>query len=68
LILERWFAELRGERVHELYSLEQDQSVHGGLAEKDELRYMLEALLVQLMRKEILSEEEGQPILRRLLH
>lgn len=68
LLLEKWYAELRGERVHEPHSLEQDESAHRGLAEKDDLRYALEDLLVQLMRKGVLNEEEGEPILRRLLH
>jgi PilZ domain len=67
LLLEKWFGELRGERVHEPHTLEQDERAHCGLAEKDELRDALETLLVQLMRKEVLSEEEGEPILRRLL-
>jgi PilZ domain len=67
-LLEMWFSELRGERGHEPHTLEKDERAHCGLAEKDELRYALEALLVQLMRKEVLSEEEGEPILRRLLH
>jgi len=66
-LLEMWFSELRGERAHEPHTLEQDERAHCGLTEKDELRYALEALLVQLMRKEVLSEEEGEPILRRLL-
>jgi hypothetical protein len=68
LLLEKWFAELPRERAPEPHSLEQAETAHSGLAEKDELRYALEALLVQLMRKEVLTEEEGEPILRRLLH
>jgi hypothetical protein len=67
-LLEVWFSELRGERAHEPHTLEQDERAHCGFEEKDGLRYALEALLVQLMRKEVLSEEEGEPILRRLLH
>jgi hypothetical protein len=63
LLLERWFAELRGERVHEPYSLEQHETAHCGLAEKSDLRYALEGLLVQLMRKGVLNEEEGERIL-----
>jgi hypothetical protein len=67
-LLEMWFSELRGERVHQPHTLEQDERAHCGLTEKDDLRYALQALLVQLMRKEVLSEEEGEPILRHLLH
>lgn len=63
LLLERWLKELRGERIHEPRSLEQDEATHCGLEGS-----ALEALLVQLMSKGVLSEEEGEPILRRLLH
>lgn len=66
-VLEMWFSELRGERAQEPHTLEQDEQAHCGFEEKDGLRYALEALLVQLMRKEVLSEEEGEPILRQLL-
>ena len=67
LIIDKWFAELRGERAPDAHSLEQDERAQCGLTGKDELRYAMEALLVQLMRKEVLTEEEGEPILRHLL-
>jgi hypothetical protein len=68
LLLEQWFGELRAERIHDPHTLEQDDTSSCGLEEKGELRYALEDLLVQLMRKGVLTEEEGEPILRRLLH
>jgi hypothetical protein len=68
LRLEEWLAELRGERPHEPHSLEHDEPPPIEAVAKDPTRYALEELLVQLMRKGLLSEEEGQPILRRLLY
>jgi hypothetical protein len=67
LLLERWYAESRGERVHEPHLLEQEERRYCGPAEKSEDHYALEELLVKLMHKGVLTEEEGEPILLRLL-
>lgn len=65
--LEKWFAELRGEAPPELHLLaEEEQPLYRATA-KNEEHYILEELLVLMMRKGLLTEEEGEPILRRLL-
>lgn len=65
--LESWLHELSGEAPQETGALEQDERVLSENDLKDEQRYALEELLVLLMRKGLLAEEEGEPILRRLV-
>jgi hypothetical protein len=66
LTLEKWIHEVGGEVPPETYALEQDERV---LSENNvnEQHYALEELLIVLMRKGLLTEEEGEPILRRLI-
>ena len=66
--LESWFAELHGESDPAQYTLESDAEAFYGTNFKDDERYALEELLVLLMRKGLLTEEEGEPILKRLMH
>jgi len=66
-IVERWFAELRGEAAPEKHTLEQRESACDRNSLKDTDHYALEELLLLLMRKGVLTEEDGQPILRRLI-
>ena len=68
LLLGKWLKELRGEASREPHSLDQDETAHNRLDGKDELRLAFEALVVHLMSKEVLSEDEGDAILRRLLN
>ena len=67
LVLEKWFAESRAERAPEPHTLDENESLSCGRKNEGELRYAFEELLLQLMRKGVLDEEEGEPILRRLL-
>ena len=65
--LEKWFAELRGETQPEPHVLaDEEQPLYRATA-KNEEHYILEELLVLMMRKGVLTEEEGEPILHRLL-
>ena len=65
--LEKWFAELRGEAQPEPDVLaDEEQPLYWATA-KNEEHYILEELLVLMMRKGLLTEEEGEPILHRLL-
>ena len=64
-ILEEWFAELRGELQPELLA-DQEQPPYRATANTEE-HYVLEELLVLMMRKGLLTEEEGEPMLHRLL-
>jgi len=65
-ILEKWFAELRGELQPELLLPGEEQPPYRSTANAEE-HYVLEELLVLMMRKGLLTEEEGEPILHRLL-
>jgi hypothetical protein len=65
--LEKWFAEFRGEAQPEPHALaDEEQPLYRATA-KNEEHYILEELLVLMMRKGLLTEEEGEPILHRLL-
>jgi hypothetical protein len=67
LTLEKWFAELRGEtRPVPNVLADEEQPLYRATA-KNEEHYILEELLVLMMRKGLLTEEEGEPILHRLL-
>lgn len=66
-VLDRWFAELRGEVKPAPHTLSEVKDVQAANTSKTETEYALEELLVTLMRKGLLSEQEGEPILRRLL-
>lgn len=65
-ILEKWFAELRGELQPELRLADEEQPPYRATANTEE-HYVLEELLVLMMRKGVLTEEEGEPMLHRLL-
>jgi hypothetical protein len=67
-VLDHWFAELRGEVSSVPHSLDEFRDLQGSDTLRTETDYALKELLVTLMRKGLLSEEEGEPILRRLLH
>jgi hypothetical protein len=65
--IEKWFAELRGETQPEPQVLaDEEQPLYRATA-KNEEHYILEELLVLMMRKGLLTEEEGEPMLHRLL-
>jgi hypothetical protein len=65
--IKKWFSELSGETRPELrMSANAEQPLYRATA-KNEEHYILEELLVLMMRKGLLTEEEGEPILRRLL-
>ncbi len=69
-VLDHWFAELRGEvgpAPHTLDEVKEVKDIRASNLLKTETEYALEELLVALMRKGLLNEEEGEPILRRLL-
>ena len=67
LTLEKWFSELSGETqpVPNILA-DEEQPLYRATA-KNEEHYILEELLVLMMRKGLLTEDEGEPILHRLL-
>ena len=68
LILERWLAELRDESPHELSAakMEEEDNSSSPTAPKSGERYVIEELVVLLIQKHLLTEDEGETILRRL--
>jgi hypothetical protein len=65
--LQKWFAEIRGETQPEPTVLADEEQPLYRATVKNEEHYILEELLVLMMRKGLLTEEEGEPILHRLL-
>jgi PilZ domain len=66
-VLDHWFAELRADVRSTLHTLDEVKDVLPLNTLKRESDYALEELLLILMRKGLMTEEEGEPILRRLL-
>lgn len=66
--LDKWIREAHSGPVPKKYSLEPIELLCAGIEVKDAERFAVEELLVLLMRKGLLTTEEGEPILRRLLH
>jgi hypothetical protein len=64
-ILERWLAELRGDTLAAPTASEKDNS-SSMVAPRSGERYVIEDLVAMLMQKFLLTEDEGETILRRL--
>jgi PilZ domain len=65
--LEKWFGGTESESQPARYALESDAEPAAGKKSTSRDRYVLEELLILMMRKALLSEDEGQPILKKLL-
>src|SRR3989442_8940030 len=65
-ILEKWLAELSGELPPESETREQDKQARAEESLKEEQQYVLNDLIIALMRKGELSEPEGKAMLRKL--
>ena len=65
-ILEKWLAELSGELPPESETREQDKQARAEESLKEEQQYVLNDLIIALMRKGVLSEPEGKAMLRKL--
>jgi hypothetical protein len=66
-VLDDWLAELRGDVSPARHMLDKDRDGLRSNSVKTESDHALEELLVILMRKGLMTQEEGEPILRRLL-
>ena len=67
-VLETWLAELRGDISPEADALERDPpEVVEGRA-NGEQSYVLNELIIALMRKRVLTDAEGKAMLQKLLH
>ena len=67
-VLEQWLKELRGESSREATALEEDVAAHTDAASGSEPKYVLNELILTLIRKRVLSESEGNLLLKRLMH
>ena len=67
-VLEKWLAELRGEISPEAEALERDGPEHVEESVNGEHRYVLNELIIALMRKRVLTDAEGKAMLQKLLH
>lgn len=65
-VLKRWLSDLRGESLPELPIVENDARAHGGLVSENDERNATGDLVVLLTQKHVLTEDEGETILRRL--
>jgi len=71
-VIERWFAELRGEAPSEPLPAESPalpshaSSVSGSGVPKSDVHYVFEDLVVLLVQKHVITEDEGEAILRKL--
>ena len=65
-VLERWFAELRGDSPPEPPVVERNgQGAQAAALEGGE-RYAIEDLVILLTQRHVLTEDEGESILRRM--
>jgi PilZ domain-containing protein len=66
-VLEKWLAELRGEVSPEADALERDEPEHVEEKVNGEHSYVLNELIIALMRKRVLTDAEGKAMLQKLL-
>jgi PilZ domain-containing protein len=66
-VLEKWLAELRGEISPEAEALERDEPEQIEESVNGEQRYVLNELIIALMRKRVLTDAEGKAMLQKLL-
>jgi hypothetical protein len=74
-VLEKWLAELRGEPSREQESAPAPKPANGRIAEQmepaattnSEQNYVLNELIIALMRKRVLTDAEGKALLQKLL-
>ena len=69
-VLTSWIGQLSGELPPEFGGFDEEEAVAEATADlrlKDEQQYVLNELIVALMRKGILTEAQGKEMLRRLL-
>jgi hypothetical protein len=67
LVLERWLAELSGELRRAAAVLEDEVPIQSAESEKVEQKYVLNELIIALMRKKVLTDAEGKAMLKKLM-
>lgn len=66
-ILDGWLTELSGESPRELRALDDDLPVRNEATAGSEPRFVLNELIVTLIRKQVLTEAEGTAMLKKLM-
>ena len=66
-VLERWIAELGGTSSSEPVARQQENHGGAGQSSKGEQYYVLNELIIALMRKGVLTDAEGKAMLEKLL-
>lgn len=66
-VLERWIAELSGVVAPEPETAKEELENRSEAASNDEQRYVLNELIITLIRKHVLSDAEGKALLKKLL-
>jgi hypothetical protein len=66
-VLEEWLKELRGESSPEARALDDDNVERNEAALGNEPKYVLNELIVALIRKRVLTDREGNALLKRLM-
>lgn len=67
-VLERWLAQLSGELSREAEALEDDGVDRSQQSSSSEQGYVLNELIIALMRKRVLTDAEGKAMLKKLMH
>jgi PilZ domain len=66
--LEKWINESNGAETSTPQSIEKQDRINTDTSSKNQTHYALEELLILLMRKGLLEDEEANPILKRLIN
>jgi len=66
-VLQRWIAELSGEPVPEPKAPAEEQESPTEESASDEQRYVLNELIITLIRKRVLTDAEGKAMLQKLM-
>ena len=66
-VLERWIAELSGETVPEPKAVQVELETPSAGDAGDEQRYVLNELIITLIRKRVLTDAEGKSLLQKLM-
>ena len=66
-VLDRWLAELGGEAAPEPPAAKAEEQDKAATGSNDEQRYVLNELIIMLIRKKVLTDAEGKALLHKLL-
>ncbi len=67
-VLQEWLRELSGESTAHPEAMEHGDEDHREQSANNEQQYVLNELIIALMRKHVLTDAEGKAMLKKLLH